>query len=318
MEWFPIPLARYCCRTILLKWRVCQIGTLIFMSEWWVSCKQRMTWQKHVAFHSSDFFWPRRKTNPSSASSHLIWQLHIRKPPIFRSTAVLKRNGGSCGIPKTPKNHLETPGTQRKHPLKRRVARWFHCPFRGQIGCLLPSGSGALCFERRSLWDGSGDCCGMWHAVIGKNWYIWYYLILFDQMEIDDALAVKFWLFKEIYILFLVEISNQHFKWNFMVVSNCYPWSGFYWGSELSQLSQLSIKKEVAVSVRLTPDKIKPEELCTINPMINCYTGREFEQVTWWRIDSSTRGLWRKRIVWRMFEELHERKRQLASGCKWL
>ena len=69
MEWFPIPLARYCCRTILLKWRVCQIGTLIFMSEWWVSCKQRMTWQKHVAFHSPEF-WPRRKTNPSSASSH--------------------------------------------------------------------------------------------------------------------------------------------------------------------------------------------------------------------------------------------------------
>jgi hypothetical protein len=158
------------------------------MSEWWVSCKQRMTWQKHVAFHNSVFFWPRRKTNPSSASSQLIWQHHIRKPPIFRSTAVLKRNGGSCGIPKTPKNHLETPGTHLGDP-----PRWFHRPFRGQTGCLLPSGSGALCFERCSLWDGSGDCGMLW--LIGKNWYIWYYLILFDQMEIDDAHEVKIWLF---------------------------------------------------------------------------------------------------------------------------
>lgn len=190
MEWFPIPLARYCCRTILLKWRVCQIGTLIFMSEWWVSCKQRMTWQKHVAFHSPEF-WPRRKTNPSSASSHLIWQHHIRKPPIFRSTAVLKRNGGSCGIPKTKKKPSWDTWNSKKAPPE--AARCEVVPSPVSRPNWLPV---TQRIRRAVLWTTQSLrwLRRLWHAVIGKNWYIWYYLILFDQMEIDDALAVKFWL----------------------------------------------------------------------------------------------------------------------------
>ena len=128
---------------------------------------------KACRFHNSDFLdhEGKRILDPVSTDKNksTSYQDRAADPEPFWAMGESACSFLVLWHPKQP-HHLETPGTRNSDELstsqpqqkdgRYRGVRWFHRPFRGQIGCLLPSGSCALCFERRSLRDGSGGCCG--------------------------------------------------------------------------------------------------------------------------------------------------------------
>lgn len=291
------------------------------MSEWWVSCKQRMTWQKHVAFHNSFFLTTKENksfirfipshltTSYQEASDFPIhsrskaqwWVLWHPKNPKKPSWDTWNSSGWSSEVVPSPVSRPNwLPVTQRI----RRAVLWTMQSLR---------------WLRR-----------LWHAV--ADWKKLIYLILFDIVWSDGdrwCPCSENLTFFKIYFFWS--------KFQSEVVSNCYPSSGFYWGSELSQLS---IKKFTS-SIRSYPQQIRSFFGIFVAVSFRFFIARHgrIQDQAWGAVHHQSddqllhwTGVWtsdlddlvkeKDPLVWRCLKNFTSWGKgslwQLASGCKWL